>query len=308
MKTHDQSGKRAARRFVLLLFCGVILIFAGFLASAAPAASPESSPAHTEWSPDSYEIHLMLNSDLVLGKDHLLTQETLDALQADGSFKTFTLAFFDTPERDFFRKGWINRLRLKYEKGAENNFKLTYKKRYSVPGGDLAAAAALAEKDGFDFTDESWDRQVEWGYDSMTLSISTDVELPAGTVKSVAELDPAEAFAMVKASMPDEERNWKTEHWGFDAFDSAKPAGPLSFKRYKGKLADRKVTVEVWEFTDLRDNSVHYLTELSFEADDYAEAAAGRRLVMNKLLTLGILQTGDSLKTQQILDACLAGS
>ena len=29
---------------------------------------------------------------------------------------------------------------------------------------------------------------------------------------------------------------------------------------------------------------------------------------MYKLLTLGILQNSDSLKTQQILDTCLAGS
>ncbi len=306
MNRRDRKMSRPARRLALLLFCGVILILSGFMAGAAPAASPD--PAKTEWAPDSYEIHLMLKSDLVLGEDHLLTQETLDAFQSDGSFKTFTLAYYETPEKDFSREGWINRIRLKYEEDDENSFKLTYKKRYSVPGGDLAAAAALAEKDGFDLADKSWEKQIEWGFSGMTLSLSTDAELPAGTLKTVAELDPAEAFAAMKGSMPVEEQNWKAEHWGLDTFASAKPAGPVSFIRYKGKLADRKVDVEVWEFTDVRDGSTHYLTELSFEADTYEEADVGRRMIMYKLLTLGILQNSDSLKTQQILDACLAGS
>ena len=308
MNKRDRKMSRPARRLALLLFCGVILILSGFMAGAAPAVSPDPSPVRTEWAPDSYEIHLMLKSDLVLGEDHLLTQEILDAFQSDGSFKTFTLAYYETPEKDFFREGWINRIRLKYEEDDENSFKLTYKKRYAVPGGDLAAAAALAEKDGFDLADKRWEKQIEWGFSGMTLSLSNDAELPAGTLKTVAELDPAEAFAAMKGSMPEMEQNWKAEHWGLDTFASAKPAGPVSFIRYKGKLADRKVDVEVWEFTDVRDGSTHYLTELSFEADTYEEADVGRRMIMYKLLTLGILQNSDSLKTQQILDACLAAS
>ena len=274
-----------------------------------PSPEPSSTtPPRAEWAPDSYEIHLLLKSDLVLGEDHLLTQEALDAFHVEKSYTLFTLSYFETPERDFYQEGWINRLRLKYEEDDENNFKLTYKKRYSVPGGDLAAAAALAEKDGFDLADKSWEKQIEWGFSGMTLSLSTDAELPAGTVETVAELDPAEAFAMMKNSMPEKERNWKSENWGLDAFASAKAVGPVSLNRYKGKLADRKVDVEVWAFTDMRDDSDHYLTELSFEADDYEDAAAGRELMIGALQDLGILQETDSLKTQKILDAYLAGS
>ena len=294
---------RTYSRVLALLLSMILLLSTGVF---QPTASAEESLE--VWNPDSYEIHLMLDSDLVLDENHLLKQEILNTFQADDDYKTFSLAYYETLEQDFFEEGWINRIRLKYEEDDENSFKLTYKKRYAVPGGDLAAAAALAEKDGFDLADKRWEKQIEWGFSGMTLSLSNDAELPAGTLKTVAELDPAEAFTAMKGSMPVEEQNWKAEHWGLDTFASAKPAGPVSFIRYKGKLADRKVDVEVWEFTDVRDGSTHYLTELSFEADSFEEADVGRRMVMYKLLTLGILQNSDSLKTQQILDTCLAGS
>jgi hypothetical protein len=68
--------------------------------------------------PDSYEIHLMLDSDLVLNKNHLLKQEILNTFQADDDYKTFSLAYYETLEQDFFEEGWINRIRLKYEETA----------------------------------------------------------------------------------------------------------------------------------------------------------------------------------------------
>lgn len=65
----------------------------------------------------------------MLDENHLLKQEYLDLFEVDDSYKTFSLAYYETQERDFFQEGWINRLRLKYEEDAEKDFKLSFKEK-----------------------------------------------------------------------------------------------------------------------------------------------------------------------------------
>jgi hypothetical protein len=67
----------------------------------------------------------------------------------------------------------------------------------------------------------------------------------------------------------------------------------------------RTVKIEIWEIHDERDDSIRFLSELSFEAEEYEEAAISRKKMMDTLLNLGILLKVDSLKTQQMLDAYL---
>jgi hypothetical protein len=291
---------RTYSRVLALLLSMILLLSTGVF---QPTASAEKS--QEVWNPDSYEIHLMLDSDLVLDENHLLKQEYLDLFEVDDSYKTFSLAYYETQERDFFQEGWINRLRLKYEEDAEKDFKLTYKKRYSVPENDLTAAVHLAETEGFDLLSGLWEPQIDWGYTGMTLSLSAEAAVPTGGKKTIADLNPEDGFAMMLENMPEQEQNWKGEHRGSDLFESAVMVGPIFFNRYKGEYLNRKVNIEIWEIRDERDGAVYYLSELSFKEKSYPEAAENRQMVMDALLERGILLKVDSLKTQQMLDAYL---
>ena len=308
MNIFGKNKKSVKRRLRNTLLYGIMLALPGIFKTGAFAdhAGGKAGP-RAEWTPGSYEIHLMLDSDLVLDEDHLLKREMLETFDADDSYKAFSLAYFETPGRDFFKEGWINRIRLKYEEDDENDFKLTYKKRYPVPEDDRASALRLAEKDGFDLSGETWESQIEWGYTGMTLSLSANTKLRAGTEKTIADLEPREAYVMMLENMPVEERDWKSEGWGSDTFASAEPAGPIFFKRYEGAFSGREIRIEVWTIHDERDDTIRYLSELSFVAEEYEEAAAGRAEMIDQLMSLGILLKENSLKTQQMLDAYLVG-
>ena len=292
---------RTSSRTTPILFCCIVLVISGLFPTIASAGAD----SRTVWNPNSYEIHLLLNSDLVLDEDYLLKPKYLKEFDANDNYKTFSLAYYETLERDFFEEGWINRIRLKYEEDDENDFKLTYKKRYSVPDGDLLSAIRLAETEGFDLSKGPWEPEIDWGYTGMTLSLSAETAIPADTEETISDLHPAEGFSMMIENMPYEEQNWKSEGWGIKTFESAELAGPIFFNRYKGDYLGLKVTIEIWEIHDERDDAVYHLSELSFKADDYQEASTNRKMVMDTLLDLGILLKVDSLKTQQMLDAYL---
>ena len=100
----------------------------------------------------SYEVKLLLDSQKVLGDDHLLKEEWKQAFGITEDYLPIEVMYLDTPEKDFHREGWINRLRLKSgKKKAER----TYKKRYPIAGTDIAAACEAAKKDGFIIPDPS---------------------------------------------------------------------------------------------------------------------------------------------------------
>ena len=297
----NKRENRTCGRILSALSCSVLLVFSLVFQTVALA----EADLQTLWAPDAYEIHLLLNSDLILDENHLLTQEYLDLFDARNTYKTFSLAYYETKERDFFEEGWINRIRLKYEEDDENDFKLTYKKRYPIQDKDLLSAIFLSQNEGFNLLDGSWEPEIDWGYTGMTLSLSSETSIPADTEETIADLHPEEGFSMMAENMPVEEQNWKDDGWGTLTFESAEMAGPIFFNRYKGNYLDRSVTVEIWEIHDERDDTVHYLSELSFKADDYLDASSCRKMMMDALLDLGILLKVDSLKTQQMLDAYL---
>ncbi len=317
----DAKLRIIMKKTVLLILCAAILLsFTGCGQNGYSVSEPaveisgdtpggETAAVYEDiqegWIPESYEVHLMLDSDAVLNEENLLRQEFLEMFGADEKCKVFSLAYFETMEQDFFAEGWINRLRLKYEENRDNNYKLSYKKRYSVTGNDLGSAVRLAEAEGFDLTGGKWDPQVDWGYSGMTLSLSLDVTIPAGATETVADPEPEKALSMIRDNMPAVERNWMADSLGSDAMDSAVMAGPIYFIRYKGDYHGREVSIEIWQIRDPGSDNVYYLSELSFKADDYDQASASRKQMMEDLLKQGILLKVDSLKTQQMLDAYL---
>ena len=166
------------------------------------------------------------------------------------------------------------------EEDEENDFSLTYKKRYPVSEGDLMSAVHLAESEGFNLSENKWEPEVDWGYTGMKLSLSAEVSIPADTEETIADLDPSEGFSMMMENMPEEEKNWKADLWGINTFQRAELAGPIFFTRYTGEFLSQKTRIEIWEIHDERDDSVHYLTELSFKTDHYEKATAIRKQMM----------------------------
>ena len=198
----------------------------------------------------SYEVKLLLDSQKVLGDDHLLKEEWKQAFGITEDYLPIEVIYLDTPEKDFHREGWINRLRLKSgKKKAER----TYKKRYPVAGADIAAACEAAKKDGFiipdpsentektdekekNDADELFEAGIDWGYEKMTLSLSCEDSAKLKGHDSLASISGDEAKAFLLEIMPDIEANWKQSQWGIATMERAEAAGPVRFMRAKGKL------------------------------------------------------------------------
>ncbi len=301
-RTQDHSipkqRKNAAAAMMLFLVLVAVLIL--FTALQRGLSGKGTDPA--AFGADSWEVHLLLDSAKVLDEDHLLRKEIQERFAVEKKPDLFGLMYLETPERAFNAENWINRVRMRENK-PEKGIRLTYKKRYSVPGEDLGAAMDLAASEGFERTDESWKAQVEWGYSGMTLSISSEADLPGEEYKGIADVGPEKAAAMLRDNMPAKEQNWKADRWGIRMMESAGAAGPVFFHRYQGEYAGRELKIEVWEIPDPDGGAPRFLSELSFEAKEYQEAAALREELIARLAEQGILVKADSLKTGQILDA-----
>ena len=278
-------------------------------AASAPETTkaPETTEAPKDVGPSRTvilpcETHILLDSALVLDEEHLLKKEIRDEFQLEKKFKSYSLAYFETPDRAFDREGWINRVRMRDGK-ADKGFELTYKKRYRVEGNDPRPVLSFAEEEGFDLSDENWEAEVEWNHSGMTLSISAEGKGAAEGLESVADLDPADGISMLKAGMPPAEQNWKTENWGIRTMEEAEMAGPVHFDRFTGTYFDHKIQIEIWELPQRGSGEAEFITELSFKDDSLDAAAAFRGKLTGLLMDQGILVQEDALKTKQILDA-----
>ena len=250
------------------------------------------------------EVHYLLDSEAVLDEEHLLKKEFCNEFETAKKAKTYGVVYFDGEDRVFEKKGWINRIRMQEGK-AEKGFELTYKKRYRISGTDVDSAVRRAAEDGFDLAGGEWEAEVEWGFTSMTLSVSLNKDVPAGGKKGVSELTPEEALSMVEQNMPAEERDWGTGQWGSSSLESAQMVGPVYFTRYKGKFKDSTVQIEIWEIPVRGSGDTRCITEISIKSEDCESAAGIREELKEKLEELGILMEEDSLKTHQVLDAFL---
>ena len=235
---------------------------------------------------------------------HKLKKEIRSEFATGKKIKTFGVIYFDGSDRAFEREGWINRIRIQEGK-ADKGVELTYKKRYPVSGTDVDEALRRAGAEGFDLSGESWKAQVEWGFSSMTLSISLKEDVDSDGWESIADLDLDEGRAMLEQHMPVEEWDWGAEQWGSKALESVQMAGPVFFERYNGKFGDSKVQIEVWEIPGPESGGERFITEISLTAEDCEAAAGIREELGERLKELGILTEENSLKTQKVLDAFL---
>ena len=270
------------------------LIFALAAASGCLAGTNEEKP------PVAYEVKFLLDSEKVLTDKNLLTEEILEAFQAEPNYKRTDVIYLETADRDFINEGWVNRIRWKIGK---EYAECTCKKRYPVPGNDEAAIFSVlqrAQADGFDLSDDGYSVEVDWGISGMTLSLSKKASGDYKGYRNLSEFSSEDAAAFFESSMPQEERDWKSSRWGEQKLSLAKKLGPLQELKVKGVWGETGVTLEIFPISE-----EEIITELSFEADDFATASEIRTELIDFLESKGILLQNETLKTQAFLDACL---
>lgn len=231
-----------------------------------------------------YEVKALLDSQKVLNDAHMLTEQSKVIFHIREDPSNVQVQYLDTPHRDFSQAGWTQRMRHKETK---NKLEITYKKRYPIANGDIASALQQAAQDGFANTSTPYEAQIDWGYHTMTLSVSYTQKIPGYTSLPTA----TQAKILTTAHMPAEELqtiSLKKEGVIY---------GPLTYQKYAGTLAGKSIDIEVWPIPNTSD----YITELSFKAKTYKEAAENRKKIYKLLESQQLIKAEDSLKTNKIL-------
>lgn len=249
-----------------------------------------------------YEVKFLLDSFQVLNSDKLLKKTYRDLFETGSDYEKIGVLFLETTERDFGNEGWINRIRVEED---ASEFELTFKKRYEITDGDIDAALSMANQEGFDVTDTNYGAEVDWGYSKMTLSLSCEKNKSNKGYDNLELPKKGDAIDIIKDKMPGKEVDWLYDDWGTEKIEDTKKVGPVEYSKYKGKYSDYKVAIEIWPIENQLTEETTYITELSYKADTYDEAASIRYSLKEYLDNLGILLHEDSLKTQTIMDAYL---
>ncbi|KAK4452722.1 hypothetical protein QBC34DRAFT_320510 [Podospora aff. communis PSN243] len=251
---------------------------------------------------EDYEIKLLLNPDITLD----LTTQTfptpipalLSLLSASPTPIKMTVQFLDTPTQTLYRSGWSPRIRRTSAKPLE--LELTYKKRYHITDEDVNAALTLANADGFDAGDAKYEAQVEWGCESMTLSISRDKKVVDGNVELP---DAVKSREMMVAEAPGKFKNFGEEEGiGVRLLSEARVYGPVLAERYTGVWEGKKVSLEIWKVVIIAEGRIEWVVEVSFKVKERGEGEGPRKRLMDELEGRGWLWKRDSLKTRLIME------
>lgn len=255
-----------------------------------------------------YEVKFLLDDAKVLNEEHKLSELYCTDFKIDG-YTTNLIQYLETADRSFDNEGWINRIRYKEDKSKHD---ITFKKRYSVPNDDIEVALTKANEDGFNADDKEFEAEIDWSYDKMTLSFSTKEKLKG---YSAFELpDQTESSNYLKLYMPAVEKVAMAQPTGSNVIVAGRAntlvndtvvCGPVQATVYEGEVAGLEVGIEVWPVYVKETGITEYVTEISFDADTFEEAAENRAKLQNALEEKGILVHGGSLKTQKVLSAYL---
>ncbi|EPS40493.1 hypothetical protein H072_5643 [Dactylellina haptotyla CBS 200.50] len=266
------------------------------IASATIMVSPVLAASNTV--PD-YEVKLLMNSTAVLGTDFKLTPTVLSYFGMPTTVTKMNVQFLDKSNKEIYNAGWSPRIR---KTEGESDFELTYKKRYSITGGNIDAALTNANNEGFDSTDTKYDAQIEWGYQKQTLSISrqksasgsgySGMDLPGQTKSRTYLIDEA----------PDKFDDWVSNNWGTTALASARIFGPVLAKRSIGTWSGLQLYIEVWPIKDAAGTGIEYIVEASIKTTSRTTASTKQADLIALLTVKGWFLAQDSLKTQLIMD------
>lgn len=246
----------------------------------------------------SYEVKFLADPAVVLNENGNPSRDVLSTFGLEANAEAIQVEYFDTDQLDLNDEGWNVRFRKKEDK---SNYELTYKKRYPILNGDVEAALTLANKEGFDASDDNYDAEIDWGYSKQTLSFSNTKKVDT-TDKGAVLPSEAKALEMLLDKLPGKLKNWSSSNWGKKKLNDSRAYGPLTFDRYKGTWNGQEITLEVWPVRNEAGTGIEPIVEVSFKTDDPATAADMRYELLDELDTQGWLIPADGLKTQQILE------
>ncbi|GIC88696.1 uncharacterized protein Aud_005094 [Aspergillus udagawae] len=247
-----------------------------------------------------YEIRLLLNPTLVLSPENELTDTVQSTFGISPSEPTkLDVQFLDTNSKELYTAGWSARIR---KIDTEDHIELTYKKRYEITGGDIDAALAAANNDGFNVGNTKYEAQVEWGYQKQTLSISR--KKPRANSENSGTGLPGihDSREMLINEAPGKFDNWKPNKWGTTMLAASRIFGPVHASRSTGSWNGMQVYLEVWPLVGLAGKGIEYIVEISFKTESRKTAAIEQGNLAAFLQCKGWLLKKDSLKTQLIME------
>ncbi|MBS9805589.1 hypothetical protein [Bacillus toyonensis] len=245
----------------------------------------------------SFEVKLLLKPEQVLGDNKEMNEEVLEYFQAGTNYERIQVQFLDTANKNLSSEGWFARIR---KKEFSKDFELTYKKRYPIQNGVIQDALEIAKKDGFDSKTDSYEAEVDWGFEKKTLSISNKKSYSA---KGYGVLDlPTERVAqnMLIEKLPGKMNKWLYTNWGEEMLKNSHIYGPVLMKRYTGEFENIKANIEIWPLSNTGKLEDDFVIEVSFKTNEESIATKQRELLMASLEKKGWLLPKDSLKTELI--------
>ncbi|HFJ9456552.1 hypothetical protein COK67_00290 [Bacillus cereus] len=245
----------------------------------------------------SFEVKLLLKPEQVLGDNKEMKQEVLEHFQAGTKYERIQVQFLDTANKSLSEEGWFARIR---KKEFSKDFELTYKKRYPIPNGVIQDALEVAKKEGFDSNTDSYEAEIDWGFEKKTLSISNKKSYSA---KGYGILDlPNEQAAqnMLIEKLPGKMNKWLYTNWGEEMLKSSRIYGPVLMKRYTGEFENIKANIEIWPLSNTGKLEDDFVIEVSFKTNEESIVTKQRELLMASLEKKGWLLPKDSLKTELI--------
>ncbi|KAJ2906753.1 hypothetical protein MKZ38_010744 [Zalerion maritima] len=255
--------------------------------------------ADANMTPD-YEVKLLMDPSVVLGTNNKLTATVLSAFSMPTTVTKMNVQFLDTDALDINTEGWSVRIRKKED---EDDFELTYKKRYSVSDDDVEAALDTANEEGFDEDNEDkYDAQIEYGYSKKTLSISRKKSHSDSGYSGMDLPDLDDSIDMLVDEAPGKFVDWVDDNWGTDLLEESRIYGPVLAKRSIGIYDGEELYIEVWPILNETGTGVEYLVEASFKVDTESNAATKQASLETYLTNQGWFLAGDALKTSLMLE------
>ncbi|SFC69742.1 hypothetical protein SAMN04488168_10819 [Bacillus sp. 491mf] len=245
-----------------------------------------------------FEVKLLLKPEQVINDKGKLNKSVLEYFQASSSSEKINVQFLDTNEKDLYDAGWTARIR---KKESEQDFELTYKKRYPIQNDDIQEALVLAKKVGFDQKSNNYEAQIDWGFEKKTLSISNKKSHQAKGYGLLQLPGEKEARKMMIDKLPDKMNNWLYKNWAKNILNQSHIFGPVLVDRYQGKYNKLNTDIEVWPLDHTGNKEEDYIVEVSFKVNDEKTARKQRELFIQALQKQGWLLPKDSLKTELIL-------
>ncbi|ETT79570.1 MULTISPECIES: hypothetical protein [Bacillus] len=245
----------------------------------------------------SFEVKLLLKPEQVLGDNKEMKQEVLEHFQAGTKYERIQVQFLDTANKSLSEEGWFARIR---KKEFSKDFELTYKKRYPIPNGVIQDALEVAKKEGFDSNTDSYEAEIDWGFEKKTLSISNKKSYSAKGYGILDLPNKQAAQNMLIEKLPGKMNKWLYTNWGEEMLKNSHIYGPVLMKRYTGEFENIKANIEIWPLSNTGKLEDDFVIEVSFKTNEESITTKQRELLMASLEKKGWLLPKDSLKTELI--------